>query len=245
MSRTSSSSSPPARRVQLSDALGALKDRISRACAVAGRDPSELTVIAVTKYFPASDAALLADLGVSDLGENRDQEAAAKAAQVAELTDAPVRWHFVGQLQKNKARSVARYASAVHSVDRPELVSALDRAVARLDRSPLDVLIQLSLDDDPNRGGVAAADFAALCDEAAGAAHLNLAGLMAVAPMDADPDRAFARVAEFAATLRAEHPAATSVSAGMSGDLEAAVRHGATHLRIGTALLGRRPHTFG
>lgn len=204
-----------------------------------------MTVIAVTKYFPASDAALLADLGVCDLGENRDQEAAAKAAQVAELTDLPVRWHFVGQLQKNKARSVARYASAVHSVDRPELVSALDRAVGRLDRSPLDVLIQLSLDDDPNRGGVAAADFAALCDQAAGAAHLNLVGVMAVAPMDADPDRAFERVAEFAATLRADHPAATSVSAGMSGDLEAAVRHGATHLRIGTALLGRRSNTFG
>lgn len=245
MSLTSSSSSLPARRLELSDALGALKDRISRACAVAGREPSELTVVAVTKYFPASDAALLVELGVSDLGENRDQEAAAKAARVAELTELPVRWHFVGQLQKNKARSVARYATAVHSVDRPELVSALDRAVERLDRSPLNVLIQLSLDDDPRRGGVAAADFAALCDQVAGAATLNLAGVMAVAPLGADPDRAFTRVAEFAATLRVNHPAATWVSAGMSGDLEAAVRHGATHLRIGTALLGRRSHTFG
>ncbi len=169
-----------------------------------------------------------------DLGENRDQEAKDKAAAVD-----GVRWHFVGGLQTNKARSVAAYADVVHSVDRPALVDALSKGAQRAERV-LEVLLQVSLDGDPERGGALPADLPALAEAAATADGLHLGGLMAVAPLGADPDRAFAELAELAERLRTEHPDAAAVSAGMSGDLEQAVRHGATHVRVGTALLGRR-----
>jgi uncharacterized pyridoxal phosphate-containing UPF0001 family protein len=151
----------------------------------------------------------------------------------------------VGQLQRRKSRSVATYAASVHSVDRAELVTSLADAVGAVDRPRLDVFVQVSLDGDPDRGGVVAADVPALAEVIAGRAQLRLRGVMAVAPMDADPDAAFADLAEVAARLRADHPEADAISAGMSADLEAAVRHGATHVRVGTALLGRRPPAFG
>jgi uncharacterized pyridoxal phosphate-containing UPF0001 family protein len=154
-------------------------------------------------------------------------------------------WHFVGQLQSRKCASVAGYAGAVHSVDRPKLVRALASAVARLDRDPLDVFVQVSLDGDPNRGGVPAEQLAELADGVAASAELRLRGLMAVPPIGSDPDDAFARLAELAATVREQHPGADSISAGMSADLEAAIRHGSTHVRVGTALLGRRPPLLG
>jgi PLP dependent protein len=219
--------------------LARVRERIDAAARAAGRDPAELTLVGITKTFPVEDAGVLLELGVRDLGENRDQDARVKAR---ELPDA--RWHFVGQLQRNKARSVAAYAAMVHTVDRPELVDALGAGAERAGRDRLDVLIQVSLDGDPDRGGVLAADVPALADAAA-AAHLTPRGVMAVAPRDADPDEAFAALLAVAERLRADHPDATVVSAGMSGDLEAAVRHGATHLRIGTALLGRRPPPAG
>jgi pyridoxal phosphate enzyme (YggS family) len=171
------------------------------------------------------------------VGENRDQEAAGKAAELADLA---VRWHFLGQLQRNKARSVAGYAAMVHSVDRPELAAALATAVRRSGRGPLDVLIQVSLDGETARGGVAPDGAGALAATVDGTPELRLAGVMAVAPLGADPGPAFARLAEVAAEVRAGHPAARVISAGMSGDLDAAIRHGATHVRIGTALLGGR-----
>ena len=199
-----------------------------------------MTLVAVTKTFPVPDVRRLLALGVTDIGENRDQEARVKAAAVPEA-----RWHFVGRLQRNKCRSVASYAALVHSVDRAELVTALDAGVGRAGRAPLDVLIQVSVDADPGRGGTLPADVPRLAAAVAAAAGLRLTGVMAVAPFGADPLPAFAALAEVAADLRRDHPGATIVSAGMSGDLEAALRCGATHVRIGTALLGGRTPPAG
>lgn len=212
--------------------------RVAEACAAAGRDRSELTIIVITKTYPATDVAILSDLGVRDIGENRDQEAAAKAAECAGL---PVRWHFVGQLQTNKANSVARYASVVHSVDRPRLVRALDRAAGNEGRR-LDCLVQVSLDGAPGRGGVMADGVSEIAGMIADAASLRLAGVMAVAPLEAEPGPAFAELARISGWLRKEHPEATWISAGMSADMEAAIAHGATHLRVGSAILGKRPY---
>lgn len=226
------------RRDELAANLAAVRDRMAAAAQAAGRSPDELTLVAITKTFPASDVVLLAGLGVRDVGENRAQEAASKHAEVGTLPiGTGLRWHFVGTVQRNKAALVASFADVVHSVDRPELARALDRAAA----APLDVLVQVSLDGEPGRGGASPADVAGLADLVAGTDHLRLRGLMAVAPLRADPGPAFARLAETAARLRADHPEAIWISAGMSGDLEAAVAAGATHVRIGTALLGRRP----
>ena len=233
---------PEARRDELAASLDEVRRRIARACTTAGRDPGSVTLVAVTKTYPASDVLLLAGLGVTDVGENKDQEAAAKAAAV----DAALRWHFVGQLQRNKAKSVVTYADVVESVDSTRLAGALSSAAVRLRDRPLDVLVQVSIDGDPARGGaVADGDdpdrdlwrVAASVEEAEG---LRLAGVMAVAPRGWEPERAFATLAELTGRLRAGHPDATVVSAGMSGDLEQAVGHGATHVRIGTSLLGMR-----
>lgn len=233
-----------ARRQELVAGLARVRERVRRASAAAGRDAAELTLVAVTKTFPASDIRLLADLGVTDIGENREQEAAAKAEELADLA---VRWHFVGQVQTRKARSVARHADVVHSVDRLRLVAALDRAAADAGRR-MRVLVQVQLDADSGqathgggRGGTEPADVGALADAVAATDRLELGGVMAVAPLNGDPAAAFARLAEIAAALRRTHPGAGDVSAGMSADLEAAVAAGATHLRVGSALLGRRP----
>ena len=209
--------------------------------------------MAVTKTFPASDVALLAGLGLHDVGENRDQEAAAKAAACRELGVSGLRWHFVGQLQTNKARSVAGYADVVHSIDRVRLVNAMDAAAARHERQ-IDCLVQIDLDPDSAPTGMASAPRPArLVGESRRAAptrsvprswpreQLRLAGLMAVAPLDGDPGEAFARLSDLRRELASSYPSLTVISAGMSDDLEAAVAHGATHLRVGRALLGSRP----
>ena len=239
--------SPQDRLAELRDNLAAVRSRIDRGCAAAGRSGTEITLIAVTKFFPTTDAVMLAELGVTDLGENRDQDASVKWAELSQLTDIPVRWHFIGRLQTNKARSVARYADLVHSVDRQGLADALEDGARRADRPELDVLVQLSLDVEAGatgRGGGGASDLLRLADRIAGSDVLRLAGIMAIAPLEGDPDQAFSRLAEVAQRLRDNHPAAGIVSAGMSDDLEAALRHGATHVRIGTALLGRREPQF-
>lgn len=223
------------RRDELAAALARVEARLGAACAAAGRPREAVRLLAVTKTWPGSDAALLRDLGVVDLGENRDQEARAKAAEVP-----GVRWHFVGAVQTNKARSVASYASVVHSVDRTALVAALSAGAQRAGRE-VEVLLQVSLDGDPGRGGVLLEQLEPLAEATAGAAGLRLRGVMAVAPRDADPAAAFARLAHVAERLRGTHPDAVDISAGMSGDLEAAVAAGSTIVRVGTALLGRRP----
>ncbi|MEV6581958.1 YggS family pyridoxal phosphate-dependent enzyme [Streptomyces sp. NPDC051582] len=223
--------------------LRAVTGRIEAAAAACGRDPRDITLVAVTKTRPASDARLLHGLGVGHMGENHDREAAAKAADLADLADLaePPQWHFVGSLQRNKAASVARYAALVHSVDRPALVTALSRGAQNAGRT-VSCLLQVSLDGDPRRGGVPAEGLGALAEAVADAPGLRLAGVMAVAPLTEPADAAFARLAGLAGRLRADHPAATAVSAGMSGDLEAAVAAGATHLRVGSALLGARAY---
>jgi PLP dependent protein len=226
------------RTSQLAANVAAVRDRIAAAAEAAGRDPSEVTLVAVTKTYPAADVIRLAGLGVTDIGENKDQEAAPKAVDVA-AAGVPVRWHFVGRLQRNKCRSVVRYADLVHSVDSVRLATALGSAAHHRDR-PLEVLIQVSVDADPARGGAVPDELARVAEAVAGQPGLRLRGVMAIAPLSWEPARAFGVLAELAAGLRAGHPQATIVSAGMSGDLEAALAHGATHVRIGTALLGAR-----
>jgi hypothetical protein len=230
------------RRAELAGRRHQVRERIATACAAAGRDAAEITLVAITKTRPASDVRLLYELGQRDFGENRDQEAAPKAAECADL---PITWHFVGQLQTNKAASVARYADVIHSVDRLRLVRALGNA-ARGQERVLTCLVQVNLDDpvagDPARGGAPADQVGALAEAIAAEEGLVLGGVMAVAPLDVPAAVAFARLAPAAAAVRAVRPAATIISAGMSGDLEEAIAAGATHLRIGTALLGdRRP----
>lgn len=227
------------RRDEVEWGLCSVRQRIEQACADVGRDPAEVTLIAITKTFPPEDVRLLAELGVTDIGENRDQEARPKHDACADLD---LRWHYVGQLQRNKARSVAHYADVVHSVDRLSLVTALSTAAVSVDRE-LTALVQVSLDGDApdaDRGGVPPDLAADLADAIALAPGLRLGGVMGVAPLVGGPDAAFARLARTAEQIRHEHPQAVIVSAGMSNDLEQAIRHGATHVRVGTALLGHR-----
>lgn len=227
------------RRDELAANLAALRKRIAAACDAAGRDVSEITVIAVTKTFPASDIRLLAGLGVTQIGENRDQEAAPK---VDELSDLDLTWHFVGQLQTRRARSVSRYASVIHSVDRERLVRVLGLQARRAGRE-LTCLVQVSLDGPdapPGRGGIQPDQAAALAGQIAAEDGLMPGGVMAVAPLGVPARQALPVLAAVARDVRASHPGATMISAGMSGDLEDAIECGATHLRIGTALLGAR-----
>ncbi|KQT91169.1 alanine racemase [Marmoricola sp. Leaf446] len=221
--------------------LGEVRERIASACRSAGRDPDEVTLVVVTKFFPASDVRVLADLGVRDVGENRHQEAAAKAE---ELVGLPLRWHFIGGLQSNKAAAVATYADAVHSLDRAKLVTGLSRGATERGRD-LDVLVQVSL-DPPGADGRSGADpdqVGELAARVAEAEGLVLRGVMGVAPLGGDAGEAFARLAEVAADVRRDHPGASWISAGMSGDLDEAIARGATHLRVGSAVLGPRPES--
>lgn len=225
------------RRHQLAANLEAVHRRIDRAADKAGRVPGAVTLVVITKTWPADDVRTLAALGVEHVGENRDQEATLKAE---ELVSTPLCWHFVGQLQTNKARSVASYTDVVESVDRLRLVGALDNAAGSAGRF-LRCLVQVSLQEGEGRGGAQPQEVPRLADGIEDADHLGLAGVMAVAPLGAPPEAAFARLAEVARRLREDHPQADMISAGMSGDLEAAVACGATHVRVGSAVLGDRP----
>jgi pyridoxal phosphate enzyme (YggS family) len=231
----------PSRKAQLAENLSVVRTRISEAAHQSGRVAEDITLVVVTKFFPASDVHLLAELGVTDVGENKHQEAQEKIAQCAGV---PVRWHYIGGLQSNKAAQVAQYADVVHSVDRAKLVPRLAQGASGRGKS-LEVLIQVSLDGASGGGsGRHGADPREVPDLAARIAqteHLELRGLMAVAPLGADPRPAFAELAGFSEQLRAEYPAATWISAGMSGDLEAAISAGATHVRVGSGILGQRP----
>ena len=234
-----------ARADELSAHLAHVRARVEAACAAAGREPETVTLIVVSKTWPADDVRRLAALGVRDFGENRDQEAAPKAAATSDLD---LRWHFVGQLQTNKAASVARYADLVHSVDRESLVAALERGASKAGRR-IGCLIEVDLTDGvTGRGGASPADVPELARLIAGSEHLELRGVMGVAPLAGESQdqrevsmRAFQRLADVSGRLREEYPDADLVSAGMSEDLEEAVRAGATHLRVGSAVLGTRP----
>lgn len=252
------------RTAALAESLARVEERIVAACAASGRDRDDVHLVVVTKFFPLEDVRRLIGLGVTDVGENKAQEAAAKLAGLGDDERDALTVHFVGQLQTNKARQVASWADVVHTVDRSRLVTALDRGAEQAGRD-LDVLLQVDLDDhvdladaprsgrpraSGSRGGAPADGIPALADEVGRAAHLHLRGVMAVAPLsrsadDAGPSStaavAFAELARLADQVRSAHPRATMVSAGMSGDLEQAIAHGATHLRVGSAILGPRP----
>lgn len=228
------------RRAELEAGLARVRERVAAGCAAAGRSPSEICLVVVTKTHPAADVTALADLGVTDVGENRDQEAAAKHAEVLAAGVTGLRWHFIGQLQTNKARSVARYADVVHSVDRVHLVTALGKAAHQVGRE-VECLVQVSLDGDTARGGCLLADLEEVAEAVVAADGLALRGVMAVAPLGEDPRRAFSVLPALRERLLAVDPRAGLVSAGMSGDLEAAIACGATHLRVGSAVLGARP----
>ncbi|HEX5566864.1 MAG TPA: YggS family pyridoxal phosphate-dependent enzyme [Streptomyces sp.] len=233
------------RKAELAANLARVEERITRACVTSGRERKDVTLVVVTKTYPADDVRLLAELGVRHVAENRDQEAAPKAAACADL---PLTWHFVGQLQTNKARSVARYADFVHSVDRPRLVTALSSAAEHEGRR-IGCLLQVALDREEGaagqRGGVTPGAVEELAEAVETAPGLWLAGVMTVAPLTGPyagrPAAAFERLREISTGLRANAPAANMVSAGMSADLEEAVAAGATHVRIGSAVLGVRP----
>ncbi|MFI1286920.1 YggS family pyridoxal phosphate-dependent enzyme [Streptomyces sp. NPDC020792] len=238
------------RRNELAANLAKVERRIAAACAAAGRAREEVTLIVVTKTYPASDVRILSELGVRHTAENRDQEAAPKAAECADL---PLTWHFVGQLQTNKVRSVVSYADVVQSIDRSRLVTALSREAVRAERE-VGCLIQVALDaGEPavgrggrgERGGVGPGGIEELADLVARSEALRLDGLMTVAPLTGEyagrQQAAFERLMDLSTDLRSAHPAATMVSAGMSGDLEQAVAAGATHVRVGSAVLGVRP----
>ncbi|MFH0520084.1 YggS family pyridoxal phosphate-dependent enzyme [Streptomyces sp. M41] len=233
------------RKGELAANLAKVEDRIAAACAAAGRDRAEVTLIVVTKTYPASDVRMLSELGVGHVAENRDQDAAPKAAACSDL---PLAWHFVGQLQTNKVRSVVGYADVVQSVDRSKLVTALSKEAVRQERE-VGCLIQVALDAGEGargeRGGVAPGGIEELAGLVAKAPGLRLDGLMTVAPLTGEfagrQQAAFERLMDLSTALRRTHPAANMVSAGMSADLEEAVAAGATHVRVGTAVLGVRP----
>lgn len=224
---------------EIAAGLAETRERIAVAAKAAGRPADDVHLVVVTKFFPASDVRILAGLGVTDVGENRHQEAAAKAAECADLG---LRWHYVGGLQSNKAAAVAGYADVVESVDRSSLLPRLSRGAGERGQI-LDVLLQVSL-DPPGREGRAGADPGDVRDLAAEVVAtdgLRLRGLMAVAPLGEEPEQAFVRLARIREDFLVEYPEATVLSAGMSGDLEQAIAHGATHVRVGSAVLGERP----
>ncbi|GAA5001867.1 YggS family pyridoxal phosphate-dependent enzyme [Streptomyces siamensis] len=233
------------RKAQLAANLAKVEERIAAACKAAGREREEVTLIVVTKTYPASDVRILSELGVRHVAENRDQDAAPKAA---ECSDLPLSWHFVGQLQTNKVRSVVGYAHVVQSIDRSKLVTALSKEAVRAGRE-VGCLIQVALDAEESgrgeRGGVGVAGIEELADLVADSPGLRLDGLMTVAPLTGPfagrEQAAFERLMDLSTVLRSAHPAANMVSAGMSSDLEQAVAAGATHVRVGTAVLGVRP----
>ncbi|PPK67543.1 YggS family pyridoxal phosphate-dependent enzyme [Actinokineospora auranticolor] len=234
------------RAAEIAANLAEVRARVDAACARAGRDPAGVRLLAVTKTFPAADAAALLDLGVRDLAENREQEAGPKTDEVAALRPgAAPRWHMVGSLQRNKARAVVRWAAEVQSVDSDRLAEALGRAAANAiaageRTAPLDVLLQASIDGDPARGGCPLDGLPELAERVIRSSDLRLRGIMAVAPLGTEPRAAFARLADAAGRLRAEFPSAVELSCGMSNDLEDAIEYGSTCVRVGTALLGGR-----
>jgi pyridoxal phosphate enzyme (YggS family) len=243
------------RESELTLALAAVRSRLALAAEAVGRNVGEIELLPITKFFPATDVAILSRLGCRSVGESREQEASAKVAELAQLAAASpraewrkVQWHMVGQIQRKKARSLARWAHTAHSVDSAQLVTALDRAVAATlaegrREKPLQVYVQVSLDGDVSRGGVdiqvpGAVD--QVCTRVAESESLELIGLMGIPPLDWDPDEAFDRLQSEHRRVLESHPNAVGLSAGMSDDLEIAVKHGSTCVRVGTALLGPR-----
>ncbi|CAB4628921.1 MAG: YggS family pyridoxal phosphate-dependent enzyme [Actinobacteria bacterium] len=225
---------------ELGQRYQAIVEKIATAATSANRDPKEITLVVVSKNHPHQLVLDLLELGVRDFGENRDQEANPKAKQIALETNQAFNWHFIGQLQTNKVKSVLEYASFLHSLDRNSLLDELikrtaDRAIA------LKVFVQVNMTDDPERGGVNPAELMAFAERVLSSPGLELVGLMGVGGLDVAPEREFERLAQLSGQLQQLAPGADRLSMGMSGDFEAAIAYGATHLRIGTAITGNRP----
>jgi pyridoxal phosphate enzyme (YggS family) len=216
---------------EIASNLAIVQDKIEAAAKAAHRGIDEITLIAVTKTFPISDVHILASLNIDHYGENRDGDAAPKAAAV------PGTWHFQGQIQSNKLKSIASWANVIHSLDEIRHIQALDKVTA--DR--IGVFLQVSLDGAQGRGGAQPLDLSELADAVMGSAHLDLMGLMAVAPLDVSSDEAFEKLATIHSDFKGSYPEAKYLSAGMSNDFESAIIHGATHIRVGSSILGSRP----
>jgi pyridoxal phosphate enzyme (YggS family) len=222
------------RKSELLNSLTNVRSRIAEAASNASRSPEEVTLIVVTKTYPVSDVQILHEIGVRDFGENRSAEGLEKSALVTG------HWHFQGQIQSNKIAAISSWAHTVHSLDDLSHVGKFDRAVGEIPGKRLNVFIQISLDGDASRAGVGGDELLALGQALASSQNLDLVGLMVVPPVEAEPEKAFSEVAELAQQFRKEFPMARSLSAGMSGDYEIAISHGATHIRVGSQILGAR-----
>ena len=220
------------RRDEITRNLQEVKERISSAAKSAGRDPAEIQLIVVTKTFPISDIEILRELGESNFGENRDQEAGPKAEAISAT------WHFQGQIQSNKIKSICQWADVIHSI-------SSEKEILKFAQSPRkhQVFLQVSLDGQEGRGGASQTDLTQLADLVNQSNNLELLGLMAVAPLGLEPIKAFADLAQINQGFASQYPNSKYLSAGMSGDFEAAIKYGATHVRVGSSILGSRsPH---
>ncbi len=225
---------------ELAQRYNQIVEKVAAAAAASGRSADEITLVVVTKNHPTQLVFDLLGLGACDFGENRDQEASPKALEVLAATSQPMNWHFIGQLQTNKVRSVLEYANTIHSLDRESLLTELQKRT--VDRpKPLSVFVQVNLTDDPERGGIQVSDLEAFASKVLDSPGLHLAGLMGVGGLDKAPELEFERLAGLSLTLQKLSPEANGLSMGMSGDFETAIGYGATHLRIGTAITGKRP----
>ena len=223
------------RAQEIAAALASVEDRITKAATTAGRNRSDLTLIAVTKTYPASDVQILADLGVTNFGENRSDEGSEKSQAIAAT------WHFQGQVQGRKLKDIASWATYIHSIDSAEHITKLSRICAERERE-ISIFLQLSLDGAPDRGGVLADQLGQLADQVAADSNLHLAGLMCVPPVEYGFDRAFGEIAKVHGAFKMGFPDAIGLSAGMSSDFEVAIAYGATHLRVGSEILGSRTY---
>jgi pyridoxal phosphate enzyme (YggS family) len=215
-------------------------DRIDLAAKASNRSSADVTLVVVTKNHPHQLVLDLLALGARDFGENRDQEAAPKAKEIASLTTEAFRWHFVGQLQTNKVKTVLEYANFIHSLDRESLLTELQKRTE--DRAdPLGVFIQVNLTEDPDRGGVRVPDLMGFAEKVVASQGLKLEGLMGVGGLQVAPEAEFEKLANLSVQLQKVAPGARGLSMGMSSDFEVAIGYGATHLRIGTAITGNRP----
>jgi pyridoxal phosphate enzyme (YggS family) len=222
------------RKEELASSLSDVQSRIQEAASRASRKKDDVTLVVVTKTYPVSDVQILHQLGVTHFGENRSAEGLEKSALVS------AHWHFQGQIQSNKIAAIASWADTVHSLDDLSHVAKFDRAVGEFPEKRLQVFIQISLDGDTSRAGVSGDELLVLGQAISSTKNLDLAGLMVVPPVQAEPEAAFSEVAEIAQRFRNEFPMARSLSAGMSGDYEVAIAHGATHIRVGSQILGPR-----
>jgi pyridoxal phosphate enzyme (YggS family) len=221
----------------ISQALSQVEERIARACLSAGRNRDDVTLIAVTKTYPVSDVQILQGLGINNFGENRDAEGVEKSSLIE------AHWHYQGEVQSKKIGSISRWADTVHSLDDLSHIEKFNRALETLGDKSLQVFIQVSLDGNPTRSGLQPSDLMQACQAVSDSAHLQLMGVMAVPPVESDPEKSFAQVADIAEGVKRGFPEAKYLSAGMSGDFEVAIAYGATHIRIGSQILGSRSAT--